>query len=53
MKDYEDKKYEQWKETTEQILPALMKKSLLTKVQILSQMMAAVWDDGVCYFLEV
>uniref|UniRef100_A0A9L0IQP0 Dynein axonemal heavy chain 10 n=1 Tax=Equus asinus TaxID=9793 RepID=A0A9L0IQP0_EQUAS len=31
MKDYEDKKYEQWKETTEQILPALMKKSLLTK----------------------
>ena len=32
MKDYEDKKYEQWKETTEQVLPTLMKKSLLTKV---------------------
>ncbi|KAM9056172.1 dynein axonemal heavy chain 10 isoform 4-T4 [Megaptera novaeangliae] len=31
MKDYEDKKYEQWKETTEQVLPTLMKKSLLTK----------------------
>ncbi|KAF7484152.1 Hypothetical predicted protein [Marmota monax] len=32
MKDYEDHKYEQWKETTEQVLPNLMKKSLLTKV---------------------
>lgn len=32
MKDYEDKKYEQWRETTEQILPVLMKKSLLAKV---------------------
>uniref|UniRef100_UPI000FC45FB7 Dynein axonemal heavy chain 10 n=1 Tax=Bos taurus TaxID=9913 RepID=UPI000FC45FB7 len=31
MKDYEDRKYEQWRETTEQILPTLMKKSLLTK----------------------
>eukprot|EP00069_Balaena_mysticetus_P013367 bmy_01484T0 len=32
MKDYEDKKYEQWKETTEQVLPTLMEKSLLTKL---------------------
>uniref|UniRef100_H0WZ39 Dynein heavy chain tail domain-containing protein n=1 Tax=Otolemur garnettii TaxID=30611 RepID=H0WZ39_OTOGA len=32
MKEYEDKKYAQWKETTEQILPHLMKKSLLTKI---------------------
>uniref|UniRef100_A0A8D1JL20 AAA+ ATPase domain-containing protein n=1 Tax=Sus scrofa TaxID=9823 RepID=A0A8D1JL20_PIG len=31
MKDYEDRKYEQWRETTELILPTLMKKSLLTK----------------------
>ncbi|XP_049721902.1 dynein axonemal heavy chain 10 isoform X2 [Elephas maximus indicus] len=31
MKEYEDRKYDQWKETTEQILPTLMKKSLLTK----------------------
>ncbi|XP_055003053.1 dynein axonemal heavy chain 10 [Sorex araneus] len=31
MKDYEDTKYEQWREATEQILPVLMKKSLLTK----------------------
>ncbi|EPY85817.1 hypothetical protein CB1_000348015 [Camelus ferus] len=31
MKDYENKKYEQWRETTEQVLPTLMKKSLLTK----------------------
>ena len=34
MKDYEDRKYEQWRETTEQILPTLMKKSLLTKVHL-------------------
>lgn len=32
MKEFEDRKYEQWKETTEQVLPLLMKKSLLTKV---------------------
>uniref|UniRef100_A0A8D1JU08 AAA+ ATPase domain-containing protein n=1 Tax=Sus scrofa TaxID=9823 RepID=A0A8D1JU08_PIG len=32
MKDYEDRKYEQWRETTELILPTLMKKSLLTKI---------------------
>uniref|UniRef100_A0ABI7Z6S1 Dynein axonemal heavy chain 10 n=2 Tax=Felis catus TaxID=9685 RepID=A0ABI7Z6S1_FELCA len=31
MKDYEDRKYELWKEVTEQALPNLMKKSLLTK----------------------
>ncbi|XP_070926944.1 dynein axonemal heavy chain 10 isoform X5 [Macaca nemestrina] len=31
MKEYEDRKYEQWMEATEQVLPALMKKSLLTK----------------------
>uniref|UniRef100_A0A2K5DJS0 Dynein axonemal heavy chain 10 n=1 Tax=Aotus nancymaae TaxID=37293 RepID=A0A2K5DJS0_AOTNA len=31
MKEYEDRKYEQWMEATEQALPALMKKSLLTK----------------------
>ncbi|XP_045152663.1 dynein axonemal heavy chain 10 [Echinops telfairi] len=31
MKEYEDQKYEQWKELTEQTLPTLMKKSLLTK----------------------
>ena len=34
MKDYEDRKYEQWRETTELILPTLMKKSLLTKVHL-------------------
>jgi dynein heavy chain len=33
MKEYEDGKYEHWKETTEQSLPTLMKKSLLTKVR--------------------
>lgn len=33
MKDYEDRKYKQWREATEQLLPALMKKSLLTRVR--------------------
>ncbi|XP_053555751.1 dynein axonemal heavy chain 10 [Bombina bombina] len=32
MKEYEDKKYEAWKENTEQILPSLLKRSLLLKV---------------------
>lgn len=32
MKDYEDRKYKQWKESMELSLPHLMKKSLLTKV---------------------
>ncbi|XP_075852592.1 dynein axonemal heavy chain 10 [Microcebus murinus] len=32
MKDYEDRKYELWRDTTEQVLPNLMKKSLLTKL---------------------
>ncbi|KAF3820597.1 hypothetical protein GH733_005142 [Mirounga leonina] len=32
MKDYEDRKYEQWREATELVLPTLMKKSLLTKM---------------------
>ncbi|XP_006865538.1 PREDICTED: dynein heavy chain 10, axonemal [Chrysochloris asiatica] len=31
MKEYEDRKYEQWRDLTEQILPTLMKKSLLAK----------------------
>ncbi|KAG8456021.1 hypothetical protein GDO86_001999 [Hymenochirus boettgeri] len=32
MKEYEDKKYETWKENTEQTLPLLLKRSLLIKV---------------------
>ncbi|KAF4011790.1 hypothetical protein G4228_003492 [Cervus hanglu yarkandensis] len=40
MKDYEDRKYEQWRETTELILPTLMKKSLLTKT-------SAAGDDAI------
>uniref|UniRef100_A0A673VC35 Dynein axonemal heavy chain 10 n=1 Tax=Suricata suricatta TaxID=37032 RepID=A0A673VC35_SURSU len=31
MKDYEDRKYGLWKEGTEQVLPSLMKRSLLAK----------------------
>lgn len=33
MKDYEERKYEVWRDTTEQLLPTLMKKSLLMKVR--------------------
>ncbi|XP_063171723.1 dynein axonemal heavy chain 10 [Candoia aspera] len=32
MKEYEDKKYDQWRETTEERLPVLLKKTLLAKV---------------------
>ncbi|XP_064378089.1 dynein axonemal heavy chain 10 [Dromaius novaehollandiae] len=32
MKEYEDQKYDQWRDVTEQILPQLLKKTLLTKV---------------------
>ncbi|KAI5166248.1 Dynein Heavy Chain 10, Axonemal [Manis pentadactyla] len=44
MKNYEDRKYEQWKEATEQMLPTLMKKSLLTKETSLPQISAAAAD---------
>lgn len=40
MKAYEDMKYEQWRDTTEQVLPALMKKSLLAKVRIVPGLVA-------------
>ncbi|XP_019604311.2 dynein axonemal heavy chain 10 [Rhinolophus sinicus] len=45
MKDYEDSKYQQWKETTQQILPTLMKKSLLTKISASTED-AAISDRG-------
>uniref|UniRef100_A0A8B9QA73 Dynein axonemal heavy chain 10 n=1 Tax=Apteryx owenii TaxID=8824 RepID=A0A8B9QA73_APTOW len=32
MKEYEDQKYDQWRDGTEHILPQLLKKTLLTKV---------------------
>lgn len=32
MKEYEDQKYDQWREGTEQMLPLLLKKSLLMVV---------------------
>ncbi|XP_007489994.2 dynein axonemal heavy chain 10 isoform X1 [Monodelphis domestica] len=37
MKDYEDRKYEQWKDWTEQNLPNLLKKSLLAKARSTGQ----------------
>ncbi|KAM9193992.1 dynein axonemal heavy chain 10 [Dugong dugon] len=41
MKEYEDRKYDQWRELTEQILPTLMKKSLLTKSSSITDEAAA------------
>lgn len=43
MKDYEDRKYEQWKEATEQMLPTLMRKSLLTKVCVFTSLSRSWW----------
>ncbi|NXE53497.1 DYH10 protein, partial [Casuarius casuarius] len=34
MKEYEDQKYDQWRDVTEQILPQLLKKTLLTKSSV-------------------
>ncbi|KAM5191717.1 dynein axonemal heavy chain 10 [Mantella aurantiaca] len=34
MKEYEDKKYEVWKESTDQILPSLLKRNLLVNTNI-------------------
>ncbi|NXT19036.1 DYH10 protein, partial [Syrrhaptes paradoxus] len=34
MKEYEDKKYNQWREETEQILPLLLKNTLLTVIRV-------------------
>nr|XP_038946048.1 dynein axonemal heavy chain 10 isoform X3 [Rattus norvegicus] len=51
MKEYEDVKYEHWKETTEQSLPNLMKKSLLTKNTITSED-SAVIDRGTMFVIN-
>lgn len=32
MKEYEDLKYDQWRDTTEEALPVLLKKTLLARV---------------------
>lgn len=54
MRDYEGRKYEQWKEATEQTLPTLMKKSLLTKVQLPSLPQVRPCRTGwqLCHFLQ-
>ncbi|KAM8812104.1 dynein axonemal heavy chain 10 [Rhynchonycteris naso] len=51
MRDYEEGKYEQWREATEQQLPALMKKSLLTKISAISED-AASSDRGVTFAIN-
>ncbi|XP_077015711.1 dynein axonemal heavy chain 10 isoform X3 [Tamandua tetradactyla] len=51
MKEYEDRKYEQWKETTEQILPNLMKKSLLTKSSAIADETATT-DKGTIFAIN-
>ncbi|XP_037672459.1 dynein heavy chain 10, axonemal isoform X6 [Choloepus didactylus] len=51
MKDYEDTKYEHWKETTEQILPTLMKKSLLTKTSAITDETASS-DKGTIFAIN-
>uniref|UniRef100_A0A8C0KP17 Dynein axonemal heavy chain 10 n=1 Tax=Canis lupus dingo TaxID=286419 RepID=A0A8C0KP17_CANLU len=48
MKDFEDRKYEQWREATELVLPALMKKSLLTKTSTVADE-AANSDKGAIF----
>ncbi|XP_058137242.1 dynein axonemal heavy chain 10 [Dasypus novemcinctus] len=48
MKDYEERKYVLWKDTTEQILPTLMKKSLLTKLSAVTDE-AATSDRGAVF----
>ncbi|NWJ04820.1 DYH10 protein, partial [Crypturellus undulatus] len=40
MKEYEDQKYSQWREGTEQILPQLLKKTLLTKNSLVDEPIA-------------
>uniref|UniRef100_A0A8C5JYE8 Dynein, axonemal, heavy chain 10 n=1 Tax=Jaculus jaculus TaxID=51337 RepID=A0A8C5JYE8_JACJA len=51
MKDYEDRKYEQWKEATEQMLPNLMKKSLLTKMSTVAEEVPSV-EKGAVFVLN-
>ncbi|XP_052023863.1 dynein axonemal heavy chain 10 [Apodemus sylvaticus] len=51
MKEYEDLKYDHWKESTEQSLPNLMKKSLLTK-NIISAEDSALIDRGTTFVIN-
>ncbi|XP_051831868.1 dynein axonemal heavy chain 10 [Antechinus flavipes] len=52
MKEYEDKKYEQWKEWTEQTLPSLLKKSLLAKTVLLTDDVEATTDKGIYFVIN-
>ncbi|XP_027269695.1 dynein heavy chain 10, axonemal isoform X2 [Cricetulus griseus] len=51
MKDYEDRKYELWKENTELSLPNLMKKSLLTKIACSGEDSSSV-DKGAMFVIN-
>ncbi|XP_054568736.1 dynein axonemal heavy chain 10 [Eptesicus fuscus] len=52
MKDYEDRKYEQWRDTTEQLLPTLMKKSLLMKISANPEDAAENSDRGTTFAIN-
>ncbi|XP_069922194.1 dynein axonemal heavy chain 10 isoform X1 [Oryctolagus cuniculus] len=52
MKDYEDRKYLQWREMTEQTLPALMKRSLLTKSSTAPDEASAAPERGTVFIIN-
>ncbi|XP_004690685.2 PREDICTED: dynein heavy chain 10, axonemal [Condylura cristata] len=52
MKEYEDRKYQVWRDNTEQILPTLMKKSLLTKASPQTSEDTMVLDKGAVFVIN-
>uniref|UniRef100_G1NVC6 Dynein axonemal heavy chain 10 n=1 Tax=Myotis lucifugus TaxID=59463 RepID=G1NVC6_MYOLU len=52
MKDYEERKYELWRDTTEQLLPTLMKKSLLMKITANPEDAAETSDRGITFAIN-
>ncbi|XP_059533127.1 dynein axonemal heavy chain 10 [Myotis daubentonii] len=52
MKDYEERKYELWRDTTEQLLPTLMKKSLLMKIAANPEDAAESSDRGITFAIN-
>uniref|UniRef100_A0A4X2JQB9 Dynein axonemal heavy chain 10 n=1 Tax=Vombatus ursinus TaxID=29139 RepID=A0A4X2JQB9_VOMUR len=52
MKEYEDRKYEQWRDWTEQTLPSLLKKSLLAKANLVNDDVEATTDKGIYFVIN-
>ena len=46
MREYEEKKYEQWRDYVEGILPGLLKRNLLTKPAPTTAVIAVAHNDG-------